>query len=78
MLTTNKKKGAGESGKSTISKQMKIIHLSGFNEDERKSYIEIICSNIITSMKALVSAAEKLDIETEEKNKVKFEYRNLS
>jgi len=27
--------GAGESGKSTIAKQMKIIHLSGFSEQEK-------------------------------------------
>ncbi len=27
--------GAGESGKSTFSKQMKLLHLQGFNQEER-------------------------------------------
>mmetsp|Transcript_55539 Transcript_55539/g.76994 ORF Transcript_55539/g.76994 Transcript_55539/m.76994 type:complete len:351 (+) Transcript_55539:37-1089(+) len=52
--------GAGESGKSTIAKQMKIIHLQGFNEEERRSYKDIIHSNIIGSMRALCIAADKL------------------
>jgi polynucleotide 5'-kinase involved in rRNA processing len=38
--------GAGESGKSTIAKQLKIIHLNGFTDDEKKSYIPIIYANI--------------------------------
>jgi GTPase SAR1 family protein len=54
--------GAGESGKSTIAKQMKIIHLSGFPENERLSYKSIIYNNIFVSMKALVGACEDLNI----------------
>eukprot|EP01121_Diplochlamys_sp_Union-15-3_P001966 TRINITY_DN1168_c0_g2_i1.p1 TRINITY_DN1168_c0_g2~~TRINITY_DN1168_c0_g2_i1.p1 ORF type:complete len:351 (+),score=57.19 TRINITY_DN1168_c0_g2_i1:89-1141(+) len=50
--------GAGESGKSTIAKQMKIIHLSGFSEDERLYFKDVIHSNILGSAKALVQAAE--------------------
>ena len=30
--------GAGESGKSTITKQMKIIFLKGFTKEEKESY----------------------------------------
>eukprot|EP00013_Stygamoeba_regulata_P024678 CAMPEP_0177654268 /NCGR_PEP_ID=MMETSP0447-20121125/14224_1 /TAXON_ID=0 /ORGANISM="Stygamoeba regulata, Strain BSH-02190019" /LENGTH=356 /DNA_ID=CAMNT_0019157871 /DNA_START=45 /DNA_END=1115 /DNA_ORIENTATION=+ len=52
--------GAGESGKSTIAKQMKIIHLKGFNAEERMPYKEIIHSNVIMSMRSLVIAAQKL------------------
>jgi len=51
--------GAGESGKSTFAKQMKIIHLQGFSEDERLQYKEIIHSNVILSMRALVVALQK-------------------
>eukprot|EP01095_Lingulamoeba_sp_RSL-Kostka_P016937 TRINITY_DN854_c1_g4_i1.p1 TRINITY_DN854_c1_g4~~TRINITY_DN854_c1_g4_i1.p1 ORF type:complete len:357 (+),score=128.98 TRINITY_DN854_c1_g4_i1:114-1184(+) len=52
--------GAGESGKSTITKQMKIIHLKGFTEEERISYRDIIHSNVIMAMRAIVSSADKL------------------
>eukprot|EP01100_Stratorugosa_tubuloviscum_P004746 TRINITY_DN219_c1_g1_i1.p1 TRINITY_DN219_c1_g1~~TRINITY_DN219_c1_g1_i1.p1 ORF type:complete len:355 (-),score=144.66 TRINITY_DN219_c1_g1_i1:119-1183(-) len=61
--------GAGESGKSTIAKQMKIIHLNGFNEEERKMYKDIIHSNIIMSVRVLVLACERLGIELSAENK---------
>jgi len=54
--------GAGESGKSTIAKQIKIIHLNGFNEKELKQFKSLIFSNIILSMKSLVEAAAHLSI----------------
>lgn len=59
--------GAGESGKSTIAKQMKIIHMSGFTEAERANFLTIIWSNMVTSMKALCSAAAKLGINMDSK-----------
>ncbi|VDN28683.1 unnamed protein product [Gongylonema pulchrum] len=34
--------GAGESGKSTIVKQMKIIHETGYSDEERKAYKPVI------------------------------------
>ncbi len=43
--------GAGESGKSTISKQMKIIHLNGFTEAELLGYKPILQSNAIETIK---------------------------
>ncbi|CAA7270291.1 unnamed protein product [Cyclocybe aegerita] len=43
--------GAGESGKSTVLKQMKLIHHGGYNDSERDSYKEIIYSNTIQSMR---------------------------
>lgn len=56
--------GAGESGKSTITKQMKIIHLKGFSKEERMSYRDIIHSNVIMAMRAIVNAGEKLGIDS--------------
>jgi len=54
--------GAGESGKSTVAKQMKIIHLHGFSNEERLTYKSIIYNNVLSSMKALVTAAMDLNV----------------
>ncbi|KAG6810536.1 Guanine nucleotide-binding protein subunit alpha [Tricholoma furcatifolium] len=54
--------GAGESGKSTVLKQMKLIHHGGYNDSERDSYKEIIFSNTIQSMRAILEALPQLDI----------------
>jgi len=45
--------GAGESGKSTLFKQMITIYGKGFPETERAGYTSIIFNNIMTSMKML-------------------------
>lgn len=55
--------GAGESGKSTIVKQMKIIHESGYSGDECLQYRPVVFSNTIQSMIAIVRAMGKLKIE---------------
>jgi len=49
--------GAGESGKSTLFKQMVTIYGTGFSEEERKNYEFIVYNNIIYSMQALVTAS---------------------
>ncbi|KAK3863079.1 hypothetical protein Pcinc_031109 [Petrolisthes cinctipes] len=38
--------GAGESGKSTIVKQMRILHVDGFSEEEKREKIHAIRCNI--------------------------------
>lgn len=60
--------GTGESGKSTILKQMQIIHGTGYSDDERLSYRDIVFSNIIQSMKVLLDAVEVLGIEYQSEN----------
>lgn len=45
--------GTGESGKSTIAKQMKIIHLKGFTQSEKSAFRAVIHNNILTSMHTL-------------------------
>jgi len=45
--------GAGESGKSTLFKQMITIYGKGFSDSERASYVSIIHNNIVLSMKTL-------------------------
>ncbi|KAL5507593.1 GPA1 [Sanghuangporus vaninii] len=60
--------GAGESGKSTVLKQMKLIHHGGYNEQERDSYKEIIFSNTIQSMRAILEAMPQLDLQLAPQN----------
>jgi guanine nucleotide-binding protein G(i) subunit alpha len=64
--------GAGQSGKSTVAKQMKIIHMDGFSEEERASYTSVICSNIVVSMRSILFAAQEFSIKTSKSNKVRF------
>jgi len=56
--------GPGESGKSTIFKQMKIISMDGgFTRDELLSYQYVVYGNCITQMKVIVNAAQKLHMD---------------
>jgi len=64
--------GAGESGKSTIAKQMKIIHLGGFNPEELSEYITIIHTNIYDSIKAITKASDTLGIPLANKENIEF------
>mmetsp|Transcript_15999 Transcript_15999/g.24108 ORF Transcript_15999/g.24108 Transcript_15999/m.24108 type:complete len:295 (+) Transcript_15999:58-942(+) len=52
--------GAGESGKSTLYKQMTTIYGKGFNEDERKKYRPIVHANTISAMQILCRASDNL------------------
>ncbi|KAI8615491.1 guanine nucleotide binding protein, alpha subunit [Chytriomyces sp. MP71] len=54
--------GAGETGKSTILKQMKLIHGVGFTEDERTTFRSVLLLNIMTCAKTLVKAMKTLQI----------------
>lgn len=50
--------GAGESGKSTIFKQMKILHGTGFSEDDRMRFKWFIWSNIVECAKIVCDAID--------------------
>ncbi|KAF9409061.1 guanine nucleotide-binding protein subunit alpha [Podila epigama] len=54
--------GAGESGKSTILKQMKLIHDNGYTKEERESYKEIIFSNTVQSMRVILEAMDTMEL----------------
>lgn len=54
--------GAGESGKSTVLKQMKVLHKGGFTQQERIQYTHVIWADIIQSMKLIIIQARKLGI----------------
>jgi hypothetical protein len=54
--------GAGECGKSTILKQMKIINMDGFTKDDFDQYKGIIYSNTVQSLGSVVKAVDLLKI----------------
>lgn len=55
--------GAGESGKSTIFKQMRILHGSPRTEDDLRMYGVVVRSNVITAMRKLCSLLRSLNLE---------------
>ncbi|ORZ10398.1 guanine nucleotide-binding protein subunit alpha [Absidia repens] len=57
--------GAGESGKSTIIKQMKLLHDGGYSHDEREAFKEIIFSNTVQSMRVILEAMQHMDVSLE-------------
>ncbi|KAK4202832.1 guanine nucleotide binding protein, alpha subunit [Triangularia verruculosa] len=55
--------GSGESGKSTIVKQMKIIHLKGYSHEELKNYRPTVFKNLLECAKSVANAMRQFDID---------------
>ena len=70
--------GAGESGKSTILRQMKLIHQGGYNVQELRAYRPIIYGNVIESMQQILRAADKFDFQLEDPNNAEYKQLILS
>lgn len=73
--------GQGESGKSTIFKQMKIIQAKedgqdqGFTKEERIGARGLVYDNIVTQMKVLVKVSFEEDMEySNDANKVRVSF----
>lgn len=63
--------GAGESGKSTLVKQMKIIHNDGFTSEELRSFRPTVLDNLLSSMRYVLNGMGLLRINLETaKNKM--------
>jgi len=58
--------GAGESGKSTLFKQMKVIHQGGYSPQELKEYVAVIHPNILHAVDTLMEAFKKLHVDMPE------------
>lgn len=71
--------GAGESGKSTVLKQMRLIHGTGFTEQELTQYARVIWSDAVQSMRILISSADRLGIPLDSNNpdNLLYGYRQL-
>lgn len=69
--------GSGESGKSTIVKQMKIIHQNGYTADELALYRHTVYKNLVDCAKALIAAMKQFEIAPENPGTVEqCEYMN--
>eukprot|EP01156_Anaeramoeba_ignava_P024371 Anaeramoba_ignava/c6814_g1_i1.p1 GENE.c6814_g1_i1~~c6814_g1_i1.p1 ORF type:complete len:198 (-),score=54.65 c6814_g1_i1:103-696(-) len=62
--------GTGESGKSTLIKQLSLLFSNGFDEDDFVTYRDTIRSNILFHMNILLQEATKLKIKLEEQNQL--------
>ena len=57
--------GAGESGKSTILKQMRLIYTEGFGLHERKEVRQVIFANLIVAFKIIGEEMRDLGMDYE-------------
>ena len=64
--------GAGESGKSTFLKQMRIIHGDRFDEATIREFKSVIYGNVVKGMRVLLDARGKLGISWGDEENVKF------
>jgi len=55
--------GSGESGKSTIVKQMKIIHQNGYSREELLAFRPFIWKNLLESGRDVVQAMAKFNLQ---------------
>merc|ERR1712137_400266 len=62
--------GTGGSGKSTIAKQMRIIHLTGFSPEEKASFKKVIHNNVLVAITTLIEEAQKREIELQDTSSV--------
>ena len=70
--------GAAESGKSTFTKQRKVIQGSGFNAYEREDAKEIILGNLLTSTCIILKCYIEAEKEKAEKVEEKIEDTSFS
>lgn len=53
--------GTGESGKSTFIKQMRIIHGSGYNSEDKKAFIKLVVHDVWAAINSLMDAIDNID-----------------
>ncbi|KAK4783569.1 hypothetical protein SAY86_007943 [Trapa natans] len=69
--------GAGESGKSTIFKQIKLRFQTGFDDGELKSYIPVIHANVYQTIKILHDGSKVLAQNSADSSKYVLSSENL-
>ncbi|RYP28562.1 hypothetical protein DL767_007168 [Monosporascus sp. MG133] len=63
--------GAGESGKSTVLKQMRLIYAQGFTKSEKLEWKPVVFNNVVQSMRVIFDAMNENNIEFENKDNEK-------
>ncbi|KAG5641763.1 hypothetical protein DXG03_004275 [Asterophora parasitica] len=58
--------GSGDSGKSTVLKQMRLIHKLPFSAQEIESYRQLTFDNLTRGMKYLLDAMDDMDLKVSE------------
>ncbi|KAF9229787.1 guanine nucleotide binding protein, alpha subunit [Gyrodon lividus] len=58
--------GSGDSGKSTVLKQMRLIHRVPFSPDEIENYRQLVFNNLTTGMNYVFEAMEDMALEVAE------------
>ncbi|KAK7004347.1 guanine nucleotide-binding protein G(o) subunit alpha [Biomphalaria glabrata] len=70
--------GAAEGGKSTLVKQMKIIHHDGFSHEELMSFRPAVLENLVNSMQFVLGGMGLLRINLEKSNNKAYVHTILS
>jgi len=60
--------GSGDSGKSTVLKQMRLIHKVPFSAAEIESYRQLVFNNLTHGLKYLLDAMEDMELSVSEEN----------
>ncbi|OCL01028.1 guanine nucleotide binding protein, alpha subunit [Cenococcum geophilum 1.58] len=64
--------GAGESGKSTVLKQMRVIHAGGFSKTERKQWRAIIFNNLVSAFQTIFGAMQEQETDFEDDDNIRY------
>ena len=67
---TDNIKGAGESGKSTVLKQMRLLHTKGFSSSERKQWKVTIFNNLLHAFQVIFGAMEEQEVDFAEEGNI--------
>lgn len=70
LFQCNFKSGAGESGKSTIVKQIKIIHNNGYTKEECIQHRPVVYSNTIQSLIAIIKAMSQFNVNFRDSSRI--------
>lgn len=63
--------GAGESGKSTVLKQMRLIYAQGFSKTEKLEWKPVVFNNIVQSFRLIFDAMNELGLQFDNEDNTK-------